>query len=56
MSLVRTCDLCNRTVQYGFDSTDYKTKRRAWSPYDMRWQRIDAHDECVRKLFGKDKT
>lgn len=52
MSVIRCCDLCGKPLM----SKSYKRYKikREWYSYPFGgWERIEAHDDCVRKLLGK---
>ena len=49
------CDLCGKPLSDGNESRNFKIKEFKVSWYEFRWQRIDAHDECVKKLFDSVK-
>lgn len=52
--LKRFCDLCGKPLDSD-KSRNFKIKELQVSWYEFRWQRIDAHDECVKKLFDSVK-
>ncbi len=54
MSYKKVCDLCGKEIVTG-DYREFKIKeRRGW--LESYWVKLDAHDECVRKLVDAVKT
>lgn len=53
MSTIRCCDLCGKPL-IAKSYTRYKIKREWYAyPFDRGWERIEAHDDCVRELLNK---
>lgn len=50
MGYIRVCDLCGKQL-YGNDQ-EYKIKRRWDSGPDSGWEKIECHDDCVKKLLS----
>lgn len=48
------CDLCGKPLDSD-KSRKFKIKELQVSWCESWWQRIDAHDECVKKLFDSVK-
>ena len=51
--LKRFCDLCGKPMDS--DSRTFKIKELKVSWHEFWWERIDAHDECIKKLFDSKK-
>ena len=47
--LKRVCDLCGKPMYS--DSRACKIKELKFSWHEFWWEKIDAHDECIKKLF-----
>lgn len=57
MAYIKICDLCGKPIQ-GEPQKNYKIKERWSSWWESGWVPIDAHEECVKKLFdaARNKT
>lgn len=50
MGYVQICDLCGeRLIDKPYN--EYRVKRRWYSFIERGWEKIEAHDECVKKLL-----
>ena len=48
------CDLCGKPLDSD-KSRNFKIKELKVSWHESWWQRMDAHDECIKKLFDSKK-
>ena len=52
MSYKKVCDLCGKEMTSFDECRKFKIKEHRYSIWTRwKWVRIDAHDECVRRLF-----
>lgn len=52
MSTVHVCDLCGKPMSLDNQGGYYKIKKHWTSWWEHGWVRIEAHDECVKRLLG----
>lgn len=45
------CDLCGEPLLNIEKSRSFKIKELKFSWHESWWQRIDTHEECIKKLF-----
>lgn len=50
------CDLCGKRIEGGTGLRRFKIKEKKVSFSDVWWEHIDAHDECVRRLYEAAKS
>lgn len=46
------CDLCGKPINSYGDYRQFKIKEKWYSFYESGWVKIDAHEECVKKLYN----
>lgn len=46
MGYIKVCDLCGKPMR----ETGKKYRINSW--YESGWTKIDAHDECVKRLLN----
>ncbi len=51
--LKKFCDLCGKPIDS--DSQTFKIKELKVSWNEFWWEQIDAHNECIKKLFDSKK-
>ena len=51
MAMVMNCDLCGKPIS-GQIPRCFKIKELKGSWHEQYWEFIDAHADCVRKLFN----
>lgn len=44
------CDLCGEPIESPEKHSEFKIKKRWYSWWESGWDRIDAHDECVKAV------
>ena len=49
MSYKLTCDLCGKPIES--DCRAFKVKELKHSMYEIWWEKIDAHAECVKAVI-----
>ena len=52
MAYIHVCDLCGKPLSFSDNYSEYRIKKKwyAW-PCDHGWERIDAHNDCVKRLY-----
>ena len=48
------CDLCGEPIKYAERS--FKIREQKSSRPEWHWVKLDAHDECVRKILSAEKV
>lgn len=46
------CDLCGKPIKSMGQYREFKIKERIHSFHESWWIKIDAHEECVAKLYN----
>lgn len=46
------CDLCGKDIDNGEESRHFKVKEKKALFHDVWWEKIEAHDECVRAVIN----
>lgn len=49
----RFCDLCGQPLDT--IEGEYKIKKRWYAGPDSGWERIDAHEACIKQLLERSK-
>jgi len=53
----KVCDLCEARYPDAKIKYKYKAKRRWFSWYEERWERIELCEECLKKIiYAEDKA
>lgn len=57
MGTIHVCDLCGKPLpldegRFGSGYKKYKIKERYPFGWEFRWETIEVHEECLRKLMN----
>lgn len=51
MAYIHVCDLCGKPLTFSDDYSEYRIKKRWCLGPDHGWERIDAHNDCIKRMY-----